>query len=47
MTKNQTNPILPQVVLGSTSPFRKALLDKLHIPFIQDSPDIDEHTLDT
>ncbi|WP_321324202.1 nucleoside triphosphate pyrophosphatase [Thiomicrorhabdus sp.] len=43
-TKLQT---LPQVVLGSTSPFRKQLLDKLHIPFIQDAPEIDETPLKT
>lgn len=47
MTTVQANLTLPQVVLGSTSPFRKTLLDKLHIPFIQDSPDIDETSLDT
>lgn len=33
---------MPQVVLGSTSPFRKALLEKLHLDFLTDSPDIDE-----
>ncbi|MDX1351496.1 MAG: nucleoside triphosphate pyrophosphatase [Thiomicrorhabdus sp.] len=37
---------MPQVVLGSTSPFRKGLLDKLHIPFIQDAPQIDETPLE-
>ena len=47
MTTDQTNLTLPQVVLGSTSPFRKALLDKLHIPFTQDAPDIDETPLST
>ncbi|MFO7593006.1 MAG: nucleoside triphosphate pyrophosphatase [Pseudomonadota bacterium] len=31
-----------QLVLGSTSPFRKALLEKLQLKFITDSPDIDE-----
>lgn len=31
-----------QLILGSTSPFRKELLQRLHIPFITDSPDIDE-----
>jgi len=36
---------LPQIILGSTSPFRKLLLDKLHIPFIQDAPEIDETPL--
>ena len=30
------------LVLGSTSPFRKALLDKLGIPFIADTPNTDE-----
>ena len=35
-----------KIVLGSTSPFRKALLEKLHIDFVCDSPDIDETPLD-
>jgi MAF protein len=30
------------LVLGSTSPFRKTLLEKLQLPFICDKPDIDE-----
>ena len=30
------------LVLGSTSPFRRALLENLEIPFITDSPEIDE-----
>ena len=34
-----------KLVLGSTSPFRKALLEKLHIDFECDSPDIDETPL--
>ncbi|MBE9567252.1 MAG: septum formation inhibitor Maf [Proteobacteria bacterium] len=34
-----------KIVLGSTSPFRKALLERLHIDFICDSPDIDETPL--
>lgn len=33
-----------QIVLGSTSPFRKELLQRLNIDFITDSPDIDETT---
>lgn len=41
----QTNKTLPPIVLGSTSPFRKALLDKLHLNFTQDAPDIDETPL--
>ena len=31
-----------KLILGSTSPFRKALLEKLHLNFECDSPDIDE-----
>ena len=34
------------LVLASTSPFRKALLDRLQVPYICDSPDIDESPLD-
>lgn len=30
------------IVLGSTSPFRRALLEKLAIPFDVDSPNVDE-----
>ncbi len=35
-----------KLVLGSTSPFRKALLERLHIDFECDSPDIDETPLE-
>lgn len=31
-----------QLVLASTSPFRKQLLEKLHLPFITDKPKVDE-----
>ena len=34
-----------KLILGSTSPFRKALLERLHIDFVCDSPDIDETPL--
>ncbi len=34
-----------KLVLASSSPFRKALLDKLNLPFETDSPDIDETPL--
>jgi MAF protein len=34
-----------KLVLGSTSPFRKTLLERLHIDFVCDSPDIDETPL--
>lgn len=35
-----------KLVLASTSPFRKALLERLHINFECDSPDIDETPLE-
>lgn len=38
-----TSPL--QIVLASTSPFRKELLERLHLDFITDSPDIDETPL--
>jgi len=34
-----------KLVLASSSPFRKALLEKLHLSFETDSPDIDETPL--
>lgn len=37
---------LPNIVLGSTSPFRKQLLEKLHIEFQQDAPNIDERAME-
>jgi septum formation protein len=33
------------LVLASTSPYRKALLDRLQVPFIIDAPNIDEMAL--
>ena len=36
----------PTIVLGSTSIFRKELLERLQIEFITDSPDIDETPID-
>jgi MAF protein len=35
-----------KLVLGSTSPFRKALLERLHVDFECDAPDIDETPLE-
>lgn len=35
-----------KLILGSTSPFRKSLLERLHIDFECDSPDIDETPLE-
>ena len=37
---------LPTIILGSTSVFRKQLLEKLHLPFTQMAPNIDEHPLE-
>ncbi len=34
-----------QLVLASTSPFRKQLLEKLHLQFITDKPNVDETPL--
>lgn len=34
------------IVLGSTSPFRKAILDKLNISFQTDKPEVDETPLE-
>lgn len=36
---------MPQLVLASTSPFRKQLLEKLGLDFVADAPDIDESRL--
>jgi len=35
----------PPLVLGSTSPFRRALLERLGLPFVTDSPEVDESRL--
>lgn len=43
---NQIANSIPPIVLGSTSPFRKALLEKLHLDFTQDKPCIDETPLE-
>ncbi len=34
-----------QIILGSSSPFRKELIDRLHLPYTTESPDIDETRL--
>jgi MAF protein len=36
---------MPQLVLASTSPFRRQILEKLQLDFSTDSPDIDESRL--
>ncbi|MGD8514238.1 MAG: Maf family nucleotide pyrophosphatase [Granulosicoccaceae bacterium] len=41
-----TDSAQPKLVLGSTSPFRKAVLDKLGLPFDTDAPEIDETPLE-
>ncbi|MBO1924201.1 nucleoside triphosphate pyrophosphatase [Thiomicrorhabdus sp. 6S3-12] len=45
---SQTNPEsngLPPVILGSTSIFRQQMLEKLHLPFDTDKPEVDETPL--
>ncbi len=37
---------MQQLILGSSSPFRAQLLEKLGLPFLAVSPDIDEQALD-
>ena len=37
---------MKKLVLGSTSPFRKEILEKLNIPFVCAKPDIDESAFD-
>ncbi len=37
---------MQQIILGSSSPFRADLLDKLHLDYITFSPDIDESALE-
>ena len=32
----------PTIILGSTSEFRKQILDKLNLPFLTDKPEVDE-----
>ena len=44
-TSRTTSPPPQKLVLGSTSPFRKALLDKLKLPFETDKPKVDETPL--
>ncbi len=41
-----TNSTAPMLVLGSTSPFRREILQKLGIPFETAAPDIDESHLE-
>lgn len=45
MPKNQPQASQKTLILGSTSPFRKALLERLNLDFSTDSPDIDETPL--
>lgn len=42
---SDSTPPFPEILLGSSSPFRAALLKKLRINFTQDSPEIDESPL--
>lgn len=40
-----TKKIMQQLLLASTSPYRKMLLEKLHLPFITAAPQVDEAPL--
>ncbi len=40
-------PVLPPLVLASTSTYRFALLQRFRIPFIVEAPDVDEGAADT
>ena len=42
MSLNSPSLNSPTIVLGSTSPFRKEVLNKLNIPFETDKPEVDE-----
>ena len=39
---NAPMPSMPQLILGSTSRYRRELLDRLRLPFTVDSPRVDE-----
>jgi septum formation protein len=36
---------LPDIILASTSPFRRQLLERLELPFITQSPDVEEERI--
>ena len=38
-------PVLPRLILGSTSPYRRELLQRLRLPFTVQSPQVDETAL--
>lgn len=46
MSKNSVSSALPRVVLASSSPHRKMLLDRLGLDYTVVSPDIDERLLE-
>jgi len=39
---NKNLPVMKQLVLASTSPYRRELLNRLGLPFVTTSPDVDE-----
>lgn len=39
------NKLMPFILLASSSPYRRQLLERLHLPFTHQSPDIDETPL--
>lgn len=46
MSLKSPSIVSPTIVLGSTSPFRKEVLNKLNIPFETDKPEVDETPID-
>ncbi|MDE2400874.1 MAG: septum formation protein Maf [Burkholderiales bacterium] len=47
MTTPATPPVFPRLILGSTSPYRRDLLQRLGLPFDVASPNVDESALPT
>lgn len=45
LTPASSLPVLPRLILGSSSPYRKELLSRLQLPFDIMAPDIDEAPL--
>lgn len=43
---NQAMPLTPELILGSTSIYRRELLERLQLPFRVEAPDVDETPLD-
>ena len=42
----KTQPVIPKLILGSSSIYRQELLGRLKVPFEVSNPDVDEAPLD-